>query len=246
MDTAQDTYAGPRHDGEYQRLRTQHDMIKSNMGGKLVIAPVAQSDVNLCVLDSATADGYWLVDLSHSLAKSARLVGADISAQHFLPESDRPKNVSLMLHNIFDEWPEDMHNTFDLVHQRFVLPVCGDEASVDAIAKLCKCVRPGGYAQLHDGDMETIEEGPNNGAMMRFRDVMVQSWRMLGHNLSPGPKLGGWLKQVGMEDVEESIVVSRCGIYLEDQEQSERAISVLVALLDGIQTLLGGKSWPFE
>ncbi|KAF7931294.1 hypothetical protein EAE99_003765 [Botrytis elliptica] len=232
-----DTYKGPRHTGEYERLRIQHELVKINMGDKLVLAPIDFSNPHLRVLDSATADGYWLADLAQSLSSTSRLIGADISPQHFLGE--KPANVELVVHNIFDSWPEDYQNYFDLVHQRFVLPVCNDEKSVDAIGKLFACVKAGGYIQLHDGDMETILEGPEYQAMQSFRDTMAKAWKMMGHNLSPGPKLVDWLQQAGATESHETIIVNKCGPLEEDEAQSERAISVLLALLDGAQVLLG-------
>jgi len=235
----QSTYPGPRHDGEYSRLRMQHEMIKIAMGGKLVLAPIDFVRSGLRVLDSATADGYWLEDLASSISQTATLIGTDLHPQHFV--TNLPKNISLSTHSIFDTWPVPFQNSFDLVHQRFVLPICSDEASVDAVKKLFACVKQGGYIQLHDGDMEEIAEGPQHKAMMRFRDMMQKAWTMLGFNLSPGPKLAGWLKDAGAVDIEETILVHKCGPTAEDKLQGERATFVLLALLDGIEVLAHSK-----
>ncbi|KAL1599500.1 hypothetical protein SLS60_007303 [Paraconiothyrium brasiliense] len=238
LDVVEDTYKGPRHDGEYERLRVQHELVKANMDGKLVLAPIDLTSSTITVLDSATADGYWLVDLAHSLHPQARLVGTDIASQYFL-KADKPANIELHLHNIFEAWPNEYINAFDLVHQRFVLPVCNDAQSLDSIQKLFTCVKPGGYIQLHDGDMETIIEGPDRVAMTEFRDMMGMAWGIMGHNLSPGPKLAHWLREAGAADIQETLVFNECGPHVANQVQSERAISVLLALLDGAHLLLG-------
>lgn len=235
----QSTYPGPRHDGEYSRLRTQHEMVKIAMGGKLVLAPIDLSQPGLRVLDSATADGYWLVDLASSVTQTATLIGTDLHPQHFI--TNLPKNISLSTHSIFDTWPAPFQKSFDLVHQRFVLPICSDEASVDAVKKLFACVKPGGYIQLHDGDMAQIAEGPQHQAMMRFRDMMQKAWTLLGYNLSPGPKLAGWLKDAGAMDIEETVLVHKSGPAAEDKLQGERATFVLLALMDGIEALAHSK-----
>ncbi|KAI9877144.1 MAG: hypothetical protein M1830_004694 [Pleopsidium flavum] len=233
----QNTYNGPRHDGEYDRLRTQHDMIKVAMGGKLVLAPIDFARPDLRILDSATADGYWLVDLASSVAETATLIGTDLDPQRFI--TDLPKNISLSTHSIFDTWPAPFQSSFDLVHQRFVLPICSDEASIDAVKKIFACVKQGGYIQLHDGDMEEIAQGPQHEAMMRFRDMMQKAWTMLGYNLSPGPKLAGWLKDAGAVDIEQTVLVNKCGPAAEDKVQGERGTFVMLALLDGIEVLAG-------
>jgi ubiquinone/menaquinone biosynthesis C-methylase UbiE len=114
-------------------------MVKIAMGGKLVLAPIDLVRSGLRVLDSATADGYWLVDLASSISQTATLIGTDLHPQHFI--TNLPKNISLSTHSIFDTWPVPFQNSFDLVHQRFVLPICSDEASVDAVKKLFACVK---------------------------------------------------------------------------------------------------------
>ena len=81
-----DTYNGPRSTNEYNRLRLQHDFIKYAMGGQLVYAPVDLRKPSLRILDSATGDGYWLLDLMSSVDTSSVLVGADIAPQHFIPK----------------------------------------------------------------------------------------------------------------------------------------------------------------
>ncbi|KAF2877966.1 S-adenosyl-L-methionine-dependent methyltransferase [Massariosphaeria phaeospora] len=241
----EDTYQGPRHDGEYERLRVQHEMIKTLMKGRLVLAPVDLSKPDLAVLDSATADGYWLLDLAQHVAPTATLMGADIAPQRFLNPSELPANVSLFPQNIFDPWPDYAQNAFDLVHQRFVLPVCSDQTSMDVIRNLLVCVKSGGYLMLHDADFDSIEEGEGHEAMERLRDVLRRSWSMIGYNLSPGPKLRGWFEHAGLEDVHEEILHIKVGASADNREDGERPIGVLLAALDGIRVNMGKMSGFF-
>lgn len=81
-----------------------------------------------------------------------------------------------------------------MVHQRFVLALCSEAKAQDVVQKLFACVKPGGYIQLHEGDMTRIEEGTQDEVVMRFLDLMKKSWTDLGNQLSPGPKLGQWVK----------------------------------------------------
>lgn len=230
----EDTYAGPRSTNEYNRLRLQHYFIKHAMDGQLVYAPIKLTDPGLRILDSATGDGYWLVDLKDSVDATTHLVGADIAPQHFIPQPELPENVKLINHNIFEPWPEDFQDKFDLAHQRFVLMACNDTNSVIAIEHLLKCIKPGGWIQLHDGDMGTIEEGPEHAAMSKFRDIARTGWSALGFNLSPGPKLVGWLKTLGVVEIHERILDIKVGKASSDAEQGERVIEMLVASLDNM------------
>ncbi|OCK86103.1 S-adenosyl-L-methionine-dependent methyltransferase [Lepidopterella palustris CBS 459.81] len=237
-----DTYRGPRHGIEYNRLRTQHDLVKYQEGGKLIQSPLALTNPSLRILDSATGDGQWLIEVADVAPATAELVGTDLAPQFFTKEADRPANVTLTTHSIFERWPEAFRGSFDLVHQRFVLAVASDAGAQDALEKLYECVKPGGWIEVHEGDMETVEDDPvKNAAMIRFRDMMVKAWTGLGHQPSPGPRLAEWLGAVGATDVQEKVQVIKAGARNEDPVQGERALLTLLGLLDSIQMFLGGK-----
>ena len=228
----EDPYKALRSEKEFDRLRIQHEMVKAVMCGKLLLTPTDFSDPGLRVLDSATGNGYWVVDLAKSLAPTATLVGTDIAPQHFL--HDVPPNVTLTKHSISDVWPADYQSSFDVVHQRFVLALVPEAVSPDAVQKLFACVKPGGYIQLHEGDMTAIEEGPQHEAATRFLDFMKEAWTGLGYQLAPGPKLTKWLKDAGAVELEEKMMWNKTGAYTTDKTQSKLGVSVLLALLDGM------------
>ncbi|OAA63436.1 methyltransferase [Niveomyces insectorum RCEF 264] len=242
-DTAvvQDTYRGPRHQVEYDRLRIQHELAKTAMKGKLLYSPVDLTQPNLRVLDSATGEGTWILDLAKSVPSSAALFGTDISPQHFAPADQRPPNVHLSAHSIFDPWPAEFQNSFDVVHQRFVLTVGSDKTAQEAVALLFACVKPGGFIELHEGNMLSIQEGPEHQAFMKFRDIMVNAWAAIGNQPSPGQYLVPWLEKAGAVDIQQDIQAIKVGAAADDKEQGERAVLVLLHLLDGIKKLLGGE-----
>ncbi|KAJ5665120.1 uncharacterized protein N7477_007568 [Penicillium maclennaniae] len=236
-----DTYRGPRHQGEYDRLRTQHDLVKAAMNGKLLYCPADLTKPDLHVLDSATAEGTWLIDLAQSVPSTATLYGTDIAPQHFVPENERPSNVHLSPHSIFDAWPAEFQNSFDVVHQRFVLTVGSNETAQEAVKLLFSCVKPGGWIELHEGNMLSIQEGPEHAAFMKFRDIMVNAWAAIGNQPSPGSFLVPWLKSAGAVDIQESVQTIKVGAASENKEQGERAVTVLLYLLDGMKKMLCGK-----
>lgn len=242
--TPQDPYRGPRHQGEYDRLKTQHELVKTSMHGKLLYSPVNLKKEDLRVLDSATAEGTWLIDLAQYVPSSATLIGTDVAPQHFTPETERPPNVQLSTHSIFDDWPAKFQNSFDVVHQRFVLTVCSDETAPDATKKLFACVKPGGWIELHEGDMLSIQEGPNHAAFTKFRDTMVNAWAAIGNQPNPGKSLVTWLEEAGAVDIQQEVQTIQIGAAAEDKEQGERAIRVMLHLLDGMKRMLAGKLRP--
>lgn len=241
-----DTYRGPRHQGEYDRLRTQHELVKTAMNGKLLYCPVDLTNPELRVLDSATAEGTWLIDLARSVPSSASLYGTDIAPQHFVTENERPQNVHLLPHSIFDPWPVEFQNSFDVVHQRFVLTVGSDKTAQEAVKLLFSCVKPGGWIELHEGNMISIEEGPEHAAFMKFRDIMVNAWAAIGNQPNPGSFLVPWLRSAGAVDIQESVQTIKVGAASEDREQGERAVVVLLHLLEGMKMMLGGMFFNYR
>ncbi|KAK4153863.1 S-adenosyl-L-methionine-dependent methyltransferase [Chaetomidium leptoderma] len=241
----EDTYRAPRTRVEYDRLSTQHELIKAAMGGQLLRCPVNLSRPDLRVLDSGTAQALWPLDVARTVPATATLVGTDIAPQHFPPPEERPANLTLLQQSIHDPWPAEMRGSFDAVHQRFVLAACPSaDAARAAVAGLWGCVRPGGggWMELHEGNMHVIREGPQHGAMMRFRDTMVSAWQNgIGQMTDPGPRLGGWLRAVGAVDIVEEVQVIKLGAEADDPEQGDRAMAVLLNMLDGMKPMLAGK-----
>ena len=234
-----DTYRGPRHGIEYNRLRTQHDLVKHQESGKLIQSPVSLSQPGLRILDSATGDGTWLIEVADGVPDDAELIGTDIAPQFF--RADLPRHVKLTTQSILEPWPAEYQGKFDLVHQRFVLAVCSDAGSLDALKLLWATVKPGGWIEVHEGDMETIDESPGHEAMTRFRDMMVRAWTGLGHQPSPGPRLTKWLKEVGAQNIGEKVQIITAGALAEDSAQGERAVLTLLGLLDSIWGFCGSK-----
>ncbi|UKZ81579.1 hypothetical protein TrVFT333_009351 [Trichoderma virens FT-333] len=219
--TIEDTYRGPRHQGEYDRLRIQHELAKTAMQGKLLYSPVDLTQPNLRVLDSATGEGTWLIDLAQSVPASASLFGTDIAPQHFMAQDQRPSNVHLSPHSIFEPWPAEYQ----------------DRSCETPFA----CAKPGGFIELHEGDMLSIQEGPDHVAFMKFRDIMVNAWKAIGHQPNPGSFLAQWLKGAGAIDIQQDRQTIKVGAAADDKEQGERALAVLLHLLDGMKKMLSDK-----
>jgi len=53
--------------------------------------------------------------------------------------------------NINDSWPQDWHNSFDLIHQRHTLAGAGPWTK-EAVNSLTKLVKHGGWIQLTEAE----------------------------------------------------------------------------------------------
>lgn len=60
----------------------------------------------------------WLLDLAAEVPSNWALQGCDISASQFPATQYLPNNMSLGILDAFDDMPEELNATFDIVHVR--------------------------------------------------------------------------------------------------------------------------------
>jgi len=65
---------------------------------------------------------------------------------------------------------------------------------------------------------------------------------MLGYNLSPGPNLAGWMKDAGVENLQEEVLEVLVGAAAKDKETGQKPIEVMLAALEGVEVNLGRES----
>ena len=213
-DTPKHNYPAEGTLSEVQRLRAQHELCTAAVGG-LILAPINLEHPNLRILDSGTADGFFLVDvfnkgLPKSTRDSAELFGTDV--QSYPAADDAPPNLKLSRQNIFEPWPESWKGTFDLVCQRNTLANCKDfETAVDVVRRLAELVKPGGYIQLVDGLMPVgeIEEGDLPSQKM-FKTI-GNFLKSVGMSPAMGKNVGELLVGAGVVEVQRTEGPSRLG-----------------------------------
>jgi len=95
--------------------------------------------------------------MRHNL-QSSSFTGIDIAALY--PAEIKPRNTEFLNVNIFDGLPfED--NTFDFVHQRFMMfAYTIDNWQEKVLPELLRVLKPGGYLELMENDIIWYEEGP--------------------------------------------------------------------------------------
>ncbi|KAI0401588.1 S-adenosyl-L-methionine-dependent methyltransferase [Xylaria palmicola] len=217
--------------GEAERLADQHHVLKSFMGGKLVVAPIDLSRPGLRVLDSGTADGTWLLDLRTSLhdPASCTLVGTDLGGARF-PGSP-PEGVTFSTQNILDPWPKDWHSSFDLVHQRLVLAGAGPQVA-DVVKRLLDNVAPGGWVQLTEAAQVV---GENDGpAMNHFLALVNELSRSLGTGDTFGEDMVQWVKDAGFVNVETKVFPYDLGAKVSDPVLRAKSIKSTCAAIVGL------------
>ncbi|KAL9125342.1 MAG: hypothetical protein Q9217_005443 [Psora testacea] len=217
-------YIMPHDSGEIERLRMQHEWVKGCMDHRLVFAPIDKDSEKrketglgkFMVLDSATADGYWLIDAASELPPDSTLVGFDIANHLFPTPPQLPENldISFATQSLTEPFPSSWTSAFDLVHQRFIWGSLPTSAIDPALQNLVRATKPGGWLQLVDVDMigtadsRTSPSSPDPPAFSTLRKLAAA----LLVDPSPGRMMKSWLDGAGLQDVTEKIYDMPAGV----------------------------------
>lgn len=172
-----DIYPGERTLTETARLRAQHDLLSSGLGGFL-LAPLDKDKSDLRVLDIGSADGYFLQcmrqTMSQSASASATFIGTDIGTYPFPEEHE---GIEMVKHDFRTPFPDDWQLSFDFVGMRACLASISADKSVDLLEREIRLLRPGGWIQIVDGSMQT-------GPLEANDRPSTKLWKIVGNFLS--------------------------------------------------------------
>ncbi|KAI1736261.1 hypothetical protein F4680DRAFT_432335 [Xylaria scruposa] len=140
---------------DFNRLNLQHHLWKDIFGYSL--HPKIPRDTKfLKIADVATGTGSWLLDLHSQLESSTEteLVGFDVDIAQVGPKEWLPPNFSLRKWSVFDDVPDDLVATFDIVNVRLIVFVIENDPA-PVLRNLTKLLKPGGYLQWCEIDLES-------------------------------------------------------------------------------------------
>jgi hypothetical protein len=243
---------------ELLRVTTQHKILKAGYSHKLVQAPINLSQPGLRILDSACADGkstttlcprnssnennipgLWLKDIQQSLNPSHELFGTDINP-NFFPRSP-PRNTTFQVQDVTKPWPTEWKSSFDLVHSRLGLAGCGDFPVEQAVKNMIHLVKPGGWIQLDEMEVNKVTEG--DGTVGEFGRLLKGMFEASGVQWDFAGSLKGWLHEEGMTGVEERIIDVAYGKNCEDEEIARMSVESMVTGVKAVA--FGAKSKLF-
>ena len=146
-------YVLPKDLDETNRLDFQHYMLRSFLKGNH-LAPLGQPRD---ILDVGCGTGRWAVELATEFPR-ANVIGVDVAPPP-LAESAHgaaAENYTFVQGNVLERLPF-ADNSFDYVHQRYLILAIPANRWPQVIAELLRVTRPGGWVEL-------IETAPPAGA----------------------------------------------------------------------------------
>ncbi|KAJ9660292.1 hypothetical protein H2198_002600 [Neophaeococcomyces mojaviensis] len=145
---------------ESARLSYQHQCMIARQG--FFLHPTVLSALNskdsaepLRILDLATGNGIWAIDLAVSLTSTTRPVEItclDISSAQFPPRQTWPNNVTFDTWDFFTDVPDLYAGHFDVVHVRFIISLLwqDDKSRERILQQFHRLLKPGGYLQWQE------------------------------------------------------------------------------------------------
>ncbi|GCE16059.1 class I SAM-dependent methyltransferase [Tengunoibacter tsumagoiensis] len=190
-------YMLPKHLQEINRLDFQHYLLRYAFQG-LYLAPVQQP---LSILDVACGTGRWLFETAQEHPQ-AQCYGIDLTPP--APQTTTIPFTSqchFVQGNILEGLPFP-DESFDFVHQRFLILALPLHTWPDEVKELVRVTRRGGWIELVEVDLSFNNKGP---AGTRVYNWFKAASEKRGIDLSVGRRTKGFLLDAGLQNVNEQI-----------------------------------------
>ncbi|KAF1992984.1 S-adenosyl-L-methionine-dependent methyltransferase [Amniculicola lignicola CBS 123094] len=156
MTSDQNSYLLSRGFSANARTTLQHYLYKDSL--KYLLHPSIPIDgEDLKVAEIGVGTCIWLIELARELPSLVQLDGIDINFTQCPPKEWLPSNIRWVLHNIFSEPPEELHEKYDVIHVQLFITILRDGNPVPMLKNLMKMLKPGGYIQWGEWDFTTWE-----------------------------------------------------------------------------------------
>ncbi len=186
---------------EMNRLIVQDSMLTQQMGG---LFPEIADLANVHdVLDIACGPGQWVLDMAYTY-QHMQVTGIDISEKMILHANSRKfPHTTFRVMDILQtlDFPD---NSFDIVNARLLFGVLPKTAWPVLMQECMRITRPGGTIRLTECETPMT----NNSIYEKFPAMLARALYLSGHSFSPDgrqigitPMLGGFLQNVGYQDI---------------------------------------------
>jgi len=144
------------------------------------------------ILEVGAGSGAWAIHAAESYP-DAEVIAIDISP---LPERALPKNLSFLQMDVCQPLPFE-HESFDVVHARFVLMHLPHFR--DALARISALIKPGGHLILEEIDARAYSEHQETPEAVKFFHDRLDDWvSQKGSTYDVGSELQPCISKLGI------------------------------------------------
>ncbi|KAI9752002.1 MAG: bifunctional farnesyl-diphosphate farnesyltransferase/squalene synthase [Chaenotheca gracillima] len=187
-------YQLPNDDQEMDRLDLTHGMLRLILKNKLFLAPIGSKPQR--ILDIGTGTGIWAIEMADEFP-SAEVIGTDLSPTQ---PTLVPPNVKFEVDDCEETWT--FPQKFDLIHARYMAAGISDWPKL--IKQTFDHVEPGGWAEFQDFDLLYYSDDGSlteEHALRKWVVELLGAFEQIGKETKPGPKLAGWFRDAGFQNV---------------------------------------------
>ncbi|KAL1961504.1 hypothetical protein VTN77DRAFT_1665 [Rasamsonia byssochlamydoides] len=236
-------YLMPNDEDEADRLDMLHEMTLTMMDRKLFLAPIGDSPQR--AIDLGTGTGIWAIEFGEQFP-SAEVIGVDLSP---IQPSMVPPNVKFLIDDIEADWIYD--RSFDYIHVRFLAGSLRNYKRL--LQQAYENTVPGGWVEVHDWDTKLYsEDGSTKGTSIeQYYDVVPRAYTEAGYEVRPGPRLEGWFRDLGFENIHVQKYQIPMGVWPKDGHLKKLGLWNLLQMETGFEAaalavLTRHKAWTKE
>ncbi|KAK1545780.1 UMTA methyltransferase [Colletotrichum paranaense] len=223
------SYIMPNDEVEMERLDMTHAMMVKAIKNRLFLAPLEKEKIQQ-ILDVGTGTGIWAVEIG-DIFENAEVIGVDLSA---IQPSWVPVNVRFEIDDVESPW---VHQTkYDFIFCRFMAASIADWPKL--VKNIYDHLNPGGWAEFHEMDPEIYSDDgtyTEKHATWPWNQTFLKTMRSIGREPSPGPRLEGWVKDTGFENIFHQRFKAPLGPWPKEPHYKDLGMLNLAQMLEGLE-----------
>jgi len=224
----QTPYFSPNDEPENDRLDICNHMFSLLLKGELHLASLPSDPQR--ILDLGTGTGMWAIDIADKYP-SAYVIGNDISP---VQTNLVPPNLQFEVDDIEQDWAYS--SPFDYIHGRYLNGAVRDWPRL--MRQAYANTKSGGWVEFMDFTMTFYTNSGDfrPGCAVDEWTKNLKKWLYdVGVEPEPGPKLEGWIRDAGFQNVSVRRVPCPVGMWPKDKRLKEAGTFNLIQFLENLE-----------
>ncbi|TEA10582.1 Secondary metabolism regulator laeA [Colletotrichum sidae] len=223
------SYFMPNDEVEMDRLDLSHAITLKLYDYRMYLSPLEKDKV-FKILDIGTGTGIWAMEMG-DLFPNAEVYGNDLSP---IQPDWVPPNVKFEIDDVESEWLDD--RKYDFILCRYMVGSIADWPKL--VKNIYDNLNPGGWAEFVDMSGEYYSDDgtlTENHATRKWNKTLVDAIASIGRESRPGPKLEGWVREAGYQNMVHQKFKVPIGPWAKDEFHKDVGWMNLKQVLQGLE-----------